>query len=84
MAPELLQGMAPESTPRESAASAGATDKNEKEFCQERLKTLFPEVKQARAVEKAVVEAKSTTKEAVDRKREKLKLEMRQTWNRYD
>ena len=33
---------------------------------------------------KAAVETKRATKEALDRTREKLKLEMRQQWDRYD
>ena len=75
---EQPQGM----TPQQGTASVA--DKREKAFCNERLKTIFPEVERARGGAKAAVEAKKTTREALDRKREKLKLEMKQQWDRYD
>ena len=81
--PELLQGTAPESTPRGPAASA-VTDNNGKKLCQERLETISPEVERVRAAVRAAVEAKRTTKEALDRKQERLRLEMRQTWDSFD
>ena len=81
--PEIPQVTAPEFTRRGSTTSA-AKDKNKKALCYQRLKTPFPEVEQARAAVRVAVEAKRTTKEALNRKRKKLKLEMKQMWDRYD
>ena len=81
--PAIPQVPAPEFTPRGPDTSA-AMARNEKALCRQRLEILFVEVEQARAAVRAAVEAKSITKEALNRKREKLKLEMKQAWDRYD
>ena len=51
---------------------------------QQRLETLLPEVKRARAAVGAAIEAKRITPEALDRNREKLALEQRQQLVRYE
>ena len=51
---------------------------------QQRLETLLPEVKRARAAVGAAIEAKRITREALDRNREKLALEQRQQLVRYE
>ena len=83
ISPQIPQATAPEFTRRESATSE-ATNENEKALCQQRPKTLFPEVERARAAVRAAVEAGGAAREALDREREKLKLETKQIWARYE
>ena len=59
-------------------------NENEKIFCQQRPKTLSPEVERARATGRAAEEVRGAAREDLDREREKLKLEMKQKWARYE
>ena len=53
-------------------------NENEKAFCQQRPKTLYPEVERARAAVRAAEEVRGAAKGALDRERENMKLEMEQ------
>ena len=79
---QIEQAMAPEFTSRKSAAST-AMDKNEAALCQQRLKTLYPEVERARVAGRVAEEVQEATREALDRDWEKLKPEIRLNWDRY-
>ena len=74
---------APEATPKGANTSA-AMARNEKAVCQQRLETLLPEVKRARAAVGDAVEARRITREALGRNWEKLKLEQRQRCARHE
>ena len=61
-----------------------AMARNEEALCQQRLEKLFPEVERARAAVKAAIEARRTTRKALERNWVKLELEQSQQRARYE